>query len=105
MRRRLLISMLAVAIAAVLALGIPLAIVLARLQVDDANNTMQQHADTIATDLNERFLAGLGVDGSYASQLGRKLNVQYMEIQQDGAVVVRTGHKPGLHDTRSKTGF
>jgi len=37
MRRRLLISMLAVAIVAVLALGIPLGFVLGRLQVDEAN--------------------------------------------------------------------
>jgi len=104
MQRRLLISMLAVAIAAVLALGIPLVFVLARLQVDDATHTLQQDAQTIATELNQRFLAGLGVDGSYASQLGRKLNVQYMVIQQDGTVIAHAGDKPGPHDARSATG-
>jgi signal transduction histidine kinase len=106
MRRRLLISMLAVAIAAVLALGIPLGFVLARLQVDDATRTLQQDAQTIATDLNQRFLAGLGIDGSYASQRAEKLagSSAYVVIWQDGAVLARTGHRPGLHDVRWATG-
>ena len=51
MQRRLLISMLAVAVVAVLALGIPLAFVLGRLQVDNANQQLQHDARGIATNL------------------------------------------------------
>ena len=43
MQRRLLISMIAVAVAAVLALGIPLAIAISRLQV----NEVSQHPYTL----------------------------------------------------------
>ena len=44
MQRRLLISMIAVAVAAVLALGIPLGFVLRRLQVDEATQALQHDA-------------------------------------------------------------
>jgi hypothetical protein len=47
MRRRLLISMIAVAVVAVLALGIPLAIVLGRLQADEAGHLLQGNARDI----------------------------------------------------------
>jgi signal transduction histidine kinase len=55
MQRRLLISMLAVAVVAVLALGVPLAFVLGRLQVDDANQELQHDAKEIATHLQQRY--------------------------------------------------
>jgi signal transduction histidine kinase len=55
MQRRLLISMLAVAVVAVLALGIPLAFVLGRLQVDNANQELQHDAREIATNLQNSY--------------------------------------------------
>jgi signal transduction histidine kinase len=55
MQRRLLISMLAVAVVAVFALGIPLAFVLGRLQVDDWNQQLQHEAHEIATTLQNSY--------------------------------------------------
>jgi signal transduction histidine kinase len=103
MRRRLLISMLAVAIAAVLALGIPLGFVLGRLQVDDASQALHRDAQTVATDLNQRFLAGQPIDAAYASQLGRALYGRYVLIRMNGRVLVHTGVWPGPRDYRSST--
>jgi len=103
MRRRLLISMLAVAIAAVLALGIPLGFVLARLQVEDATQALHRDAQVLATDLNQRFLAQQPIDADYASQLGRALYGRYVLIRENGAVLAHTGVWPGPHDYRSST--
>ncbi len=103
MRRRLLISMLAVAIAAVLALGIPLGFVLGRLQVDDATQALHRDAQVLATDLNQRFLAHQPIDASYASQLGRALYGRYVLIRMNGAVLAHTGVWPGPRDYRSAT--
>jgi signal transduction histidine kinase len=103
MRRRLLISMLAVAIAAVLALGIPLGFVLGRLQVDDATQALHRDAQVLATDLSQRHLAGQPIDAAYASQLGRALFGRYVVIRENGAVLAHTGAWPGPHDYRSAT--
>jgi signal transduction histidine kinase len=103
MRRRLLISMLAVAIAAVLALGIPLGFVLGRLQVDDASQALHRDAQTVATDLNQRFLAGQPIDAAYATQLGRALYGRYVLIRMNGRVLAHTGVWPGPRDYRSST--
>jgi signal transduction histidine kinase len=103
MRRRLLISMLAVAIAAVLALGIPLAFVLGRLQVDDATRALHRDAQVVATNLNQRFQAQQPINAAYASQLGRALYGRYVLIRMNGVVIARTGTWPGRHDYRSST--
>ncbi len=55
MQRRLLISMLAVAVVAVLALGVPLAFVLTRLQVDNANQELLHDAQLVAKNLQHRY--------------------------------------------------
>jgi signal transduction histidine kinase len=103
MRRRLLISMLAVAIAAVLALGIPLGFVLGRLQVDAATQALHRDAQVLANNLNQRHLAGQPIDAAYASQLGRELDPRYVVIRENGAVLAHTGRWPGPHDYRSAT--
>jgi len=103
MRRRLLISMLAVAIAAVLALGIPLGFVLGRLQVEDATQALHRDAQVLATDLNQRFLAQQPIDAAYASQLGRALYGRYVLIRQNGTVLAHTGVWPGPRDYRTAT--
>ena len=103
MRRRLLISMLAVAIAAVLALGIPLAFVLGRLQVNDATQALHRDAQVVATNLNQRFQAQQPINAAYASQLGRALSGRYVLIRMNGVVIAHTGAWPGLHDYRSST--
>src|SRR5215469_18103377 len=103
MRRRLLISMLAVAIAAVLALGIPLGYVLGRLQVDDAEQALRHDAQVLATQLYQRLGAGQPVDASYAHQLGHALYGRYVLIRYNGKVLVHTGSWPGPRDYRSAT--
>jgi len=103
MQRRLLISMLAVAIAAVLALGIPLGFVLARLQVSDATAALHRDAQVIATNLYQRSQASQPIDADYAHQLGRALVGRYVVVRENGTILARTGTWPGPHDYRSAT--
>lgn len=103
MQRRLLISMLAVAVAAVLALGIPLAFVLGRLQLDNAAAALHRDAQTIATTLEERFSSGLGVDGMYAKRVARELSDRYVRVSENGTVLATVGTRPAARDSRSST--
>src|SRR5215472_6202195 len=103
MRRQLLISMLAVAVAAVLALGIPLGFVLARLQVDEANQALHRDAQSVAADLYERSANNLPIDPAFATELGRALVGRYVVIQESGVHLARTGTRPPAHDSRSST--
>jgi signal transduction histidine kinase len=99
MQRRLLISMLAVAVAAVLLLGVPLAFVLSRLQVSEASDQILRDATTVARNLQERVDAGLPAD---AAQVGRSLPDRYVMIQQDGARTVHIGARPPSRHTISE---
>ena len=54
MQRRLLVSTLAVAVAAVLLLGMPLAFVVGRLRASEATQQLRHDATTLATGLQER---------------------------------------------------
>jgi signal transduction histidine kinase len=103
MRRQLLISMLAVAVAAVLALGIPLGFVLARLQVDEANQALHRDAQSVAANLYERSANNLPIDPSFASELGRALVGRYVVISESGSPIAKTGTRPPAHDFRSAT--
>jgi signal transduction histidine kinase len=103
MQRRLLISMVAVAIAAVLALGIPLGFVLGRLQVDDATQALHRDAQVLATNLYQRWQAQLPIDDSYSAQLGRALTGRYVIVEQNGRVLAKTGVRPGPGDYRAET--
>ena len=103
MQRRLLISMVAVAIAAVLALGIPLGFVLSQLQIDDATQALQRDAQGLASDLYQRSQAAQPIDASYAGQLGRELVGRYVVIRQNGTLLARTGVWPGPRDYRMAT--
>ncbi len=103
MQRRLLISMVAVAIAAVLALGIPLGFVLGRLQVDDATQALHRDAQVLATNLYQRWEAQLPIDDSYAAQLGRALTGRYVIVEENGRVIAKTGVQPGARDYRAET--
>src|SRR5271165_707386 len=107
MRRQLLISMLAVAVVAVLALGIPLAFVLARLQVQEANRDLHSDAQRVATNLYQRNQAGLPINASFAVELGQQLPGRYVIIRYAQAAgpgfLVRTGTRPPRHDFRSAT--
>jgi signal transduction histidine kinase len=79
MRRRLLISTLIVAVAAVLLLGGPLAFVIGRLQVSEANQQVHRDASTLANNLQERVKAG---ERANAAQVGRSLPDRYVVVTQ-----------------------
>jgi signal transduction histidine kinase len=94
-QRRLLVSTLAVAVAAVLLLGLPLAFVLSHLQVNDARSELRGDATTLATNLQQRVDAGLPAAASQrASLVVKSLAGGYVVIRQDGGDPVRIGHKP-----------
>lgn len=102
MRRRLLISMLAVAIVAVLALGIPLGFVLGRLQVDEANQTLHRDASTLANQLQDHYSQAVGLPVP-AGQLAKGLTDRYVVIWENGHLAARTGQPPPPPAFRSAT--
>jgi signal transduction histidine kinase len=102
MRRRLVVSMLSVAIVAVIALGVPLGFVLTRLQVDEANQTLRRDATTLANQLQDRFSEGGGLPVN-ARQLAGPLSDRYVVVWQNGHVIARTGVRPPRHSSRSAT--
>jgi signal transduction histidine kinase len=99
MQRRLLISMIAVAVAAVLALGVPLAFVQGRLQVGVAKQQLHRDAQTVANSLQVRLSSGFPPD---PVQQGRALPDRYVVITGPGGTV-RVGHQPPKHDATSST--
>jgi signal transduction histidine kinase len=102
MQRRLLISMLAVAIVAVLALGIPLAFVLGRLQVDDANQLLLRDAHNIARNLQERFAAGLP-DGSVGAAQAARTPDRYVQVWYGQHRLTSQGVRPAGPGYRQQT--
>ena len=101
MRRRLLISLLAVAIVAVLALGIPLAIVLGRLQVDQASQSLHGNAQDTASGLLERWNDREPIGPTYAKQVAKLLPGRYVVIWAGGIKLATGGTKPPPHSYRS----
>jgi signal transduction histidine kinase len=100
MQRRLLISMMAVAVAAVLALGIPLAIAISRLQVNEASQQLHRDAQFVANNLQERRDTGLPAD---AQQLAAAEVDRYVVIKGPDGPVVHSGTKPAPHDSMTQT--
>ncbi len=96
MQRRLLVSTLAVAVVAVLLLGLPLAFVLSRLQAGEASQELRRDATTLATGLQERVNSGLPAD---AAQIAKSLPDRYVTIRQRGARLISVGSRPPSHDT------
>ncbi len=101
MQRRLLISMVAVAVAAVLALGIPLAFVLSRLYVDEANQQLHRDAQTVATTLQIHFNSGYAIG---ARQQAMALSDRYVVITMlPGGGTIEQGVKPPKHHSMTAT--
>jgi len=97
-QRRLLVSTLAVAVAAVLLLGVPLGFVVGGLRSKDATAQLKHDATTLATGLQERFDEGLPPDvGGFA----RLLPDRYVTIIQQGGGRTTAGARPPAHDTIS----
>src|SRR5260370_16150266 len=100
MRRRLLISMIAVAVAAVLALGTPLAFVLHRLQLDEVSQSLHRDAQGVATTLYERSTISAPSDPSHAA---RVLSARYVVIKDNGTPIYHGGPPPPPHSLPSAT--
>jgi len=95
-QRRLLISTLAVAVAVVLLLGIPLGFLVARQRTNEATQQVRHDATVLATGLQERVDAGLPAD---ADELGKSLPDRYVIITQQGVGGTTVGASPPLHDS------
>jgi signal transduction histidine kinase len=95
-QRRLLVSTLAVAVVAVLLLGIPLAFVLSRVREGEASQQLKRDATTLATGLQERVDAGLPPD---AGEVGRSLSDRYVIITQRGGHRTVAGSAPPSRHT------
>jgi signal transduction histidine kinase len=95
-QRRLLISMLAVAVVAVLLLGVPLGFLVVRQRTSEATQQVRHDATVLATGLQERVNAGLPPD---ADQVGKSLADRYVIIMQRGGGRTVVGTSPGPHDS------
>jgi len=95
-QRRLLVSTLAVAVAAVLLLGVPLGFFVTRQRTSEADQQVRHDATLIATGLQDRFDAGLPAD---AAQMGRSLSDRYVIISQRGVGRIAVGTSPPPHDS------
>jgi signal transduction histidine kinase len=102
-QRRLLISMIAVAVAAVLALGIPLAFVLTRLQVDEANQQLHRDAQEVVRSLEIKLGSGFPAGRLGMEHAARTLTDRYVVIKQSGGPTVRVGLRPPLHEVLTAT--
>lgn len=91
MRRRLLISTLAVAVTAVVLLGLPLAFVIGRLQLSEATAQVRRDAATLARSLQEQVRAKGPVT---ATEVGRSLPDRYVIIIHHGVGRITVGQRP-----------
>ncbi|HWG63446.1 MAG TPA: HAMP domain-containing sensor histidine kinase [Streptosporangiaceae bacterium] len=94
MRRRLLISTLAVAVTAVLLFGLPLAFVLTQLQINSAQQQVKRDAATVGRTLQDRVNSGLPADVAQAATAARSLPDRYISIKQDGFPAFTVGDQP-----------
>jgi signal transduction histidine kinase len=85
MRRRLLFSTLAVAVAAVLLFGLPLAFVLSRLQASVAQDQVQRDATTVTRELQNRVDSGVPPNLADFGDAARSLPSGYVYIIEQGA--------------------
>jgi signal transduction histidine kinase len=91
MRQRLLFSTLAVAVIAVLLLGLPLAVVLSRLNLNEAGQQLSRDAATVAKTLQYRLDSGLPTD---PQEIAETLSDRYVVIRRTGARTITLGKKP-----------
>jgi signal transduction histidine kinase len=99
-QRRLLVSTLAVAVAAVLLLGVPLGFVVSGLKSKDATAQLKHDATALATGLQERFDEGLPPD---INGFARLWPDRYVTIVERGGARTTAGTRPPAHDTISGT--
>ena len=91
MRRRLLISTLAVAVTAVVLLGVPLAFVIGRLQLSEFSAQVRRDANTMARSLQEQVKAGIPVT---TNEVGKSLPDRYVIINHHSVSRITVGTRP-----------
>ncbi len=96
MRRRLLFSTLAVAVTAVLLLGLPLAVVLSRLEVNEAGQQLERDAALVAKGMQYRQHAHKPTD---PKEIAESLPDRYVIIRRAGAATITLGPKPPAGNT------
>jgi signal transduction histidine kinase len=98
MRRRLLFSTLAVAVTAVLLLGLPLAVVLTRLEVNEAGRQLDRDAALVAKGMQYRQQVHKPTD---PKEIAESLPDRYVIIRRPGAATITVGPKPPAGNTIS----
>src|SRR6266516_1105876 len=96
MRQRLLFSTLAVAVIAVLLLGLPLAVALSRLELNEAGQQLSHDAALVANGLQYRLEAGKPAD---PQEIARTLPNRYVVIMRHGGQTITLGTKPPAGNT------
>jgi signal transduction histidine kinase len=96
MRRRLLFSTVAVAVTAVLLLGLPLAVVLSRLEVNAAGQQLEHDAALVAKGMQYREQAHKPTD---QQEIAESLPNRYVIIKRPGAATITLGPKPPASNT------
>ena len=91
MRRRLLISTLAVSVTAVVLLGVPLAFVIGRLQLSEFSAQVRRDATTMARSMQEQVKAGVQVT---PNEVGRSLPDRYVIINHHSVGRITVGTRP-----------
>jgi signal transduction histidine kinase len=90
-RRRLLISTLAVSVTAVVLLGVPLAFVIGRLQLSEFSAQVRRDANTMARSLQEQVKAGIPVT---PNEVGKSLPDRYVIINHHLVGRITVGTRP-----------
>jgi signal transduction histidine kinase len=98
MRRRLLFSTVAVAITAVLLLGLPLAVMLSRLEVNEAGQQLERDAALVAKGTQYRQQAHRPTD---PKEITESLPNRYVIIRRPGAATIKLGPTPPVGNTIS----
>src|SRR6516225_6678428 len=88
--------MLAVAVTAVLLLGVPLGFLVVRQRTSEATQQVHRDATVLATGLQERVNAGLPPD---ADQVGKSLSDRYVIIKERGGPSTTVGTASTAHDS------
>lgn len=97
MRRRLVVSTLVIAVVAVLLLGVPLAIAVGRLVVDETQQRLQRDATAIATSVEIRAERGETIP---SQDIERTYPDRYVVILYPGGQQIMAGpNPPGPHIT------
>lgn len=91
MRRRLLLSTLAVAVIAVLLLGVPLGVVNSRLVFEEARQRLQRDANAVASEVQFRLDADQQVTSAL---LARTYPDRFVRVQLPDRRVVEAGRRP-----------